>query len=89
MKSEYPFNPTPGKNDELTAPPPSRFLDEKISDESGTETKSNSALAPAGLKNPFWNKLLRSQTSASAGCCRKNAQRPALIFSRLKLPQDW
>jgi hypothetical protein len=55
MKSEYPFNPTPGKNDELTAPPPSRFLDEKISDESGTETKSNSALAPAGLKNPFWN----------------------------------
>ena len=55
MKSEYPFNPTPGKNAELTAPPPSRFIDEKISDESGTETKSTSALAPAGLKNPFWN----------------------------------
>jgi hypothetical protein len=55
MKSEYPFNPTPGKNDELIAPPPSRFIDEKISDESGTESKSDSALAPAGLKNPFWN----------------------------------
>ncbi len=56
MKSQYPYSPnspTPGK-DELTAPP-SRFIDEKISDESGTETKSDSALAPAGLKNPFWN----------------------------------
>jgi hypothetical protein len=55
VKSEYPFNPTPGKKDELTAPPPSRFIDEKISDDSGTEASSNSALAPAGLKNPFWN----------------------------------
>lgn len=55
MKSEYPSNPTPAKKDELVAPPPSRFLDEKISDESGTENQSNSALAPAGLKNPFWN----------------------------------
>jgi hypothetical protein len=55
MKSEFPFNPTPGKNDELSAPPPSRFIDEKISDESGTENQSDSALAPAGLKNPFWN----------------------------------
>jgi len=55
MKSEYPFSPQPGKNDDLIAPPPSRFIDEKISDESGTETKSDSALAPAGLKNPFWN----------------------------------
>jgi hypothetical protein len=55
MKSEYPYNPTPGKNDDLKAPAPSRFIDEKISDESGTETKSDSALAPAGLKNPFWN----------------------------------
>ncbi len=54
MKSEYPNNPTRGKDEELTAPP-SRFIDEKISDESGTETKSDSALAPAGLKNPFWN----------------------------------
>jgi hypothetical protein len=55
MKSEYPYSPPPGKNDDLIAPPPSRFIDEKISDESGTETKSDSALAPAGLKNPFWN----------------------------------
>jgi len=31
-----------------------RFVDEKISDESGTETKSDSALKPAGLNNPFW-----------------------------------
>jgi hypothetical protein len=35
---------------------PSRLQDEKISDDSGTETKTNSALAPAGLKNPFWSK---------------------------------
>jgi len=58
MKSEHPFIPTPGKKDELVGPPPpppSRFIDEKISDESGTETKADSALAPAGLKNPFWN----------------------------------
>jgi hypothetical protein len=34
--------------------PASRFLDEKVSDDSGAETKTNSALAPAGLKNPFW-----------------------------------
>jgi hypothetical protein len=55
MKSEYPYNPTPGKSDDLKAPAPSRFTDEKISDESGTETMTDSALAPAGLKNPFWN----------------------------------
>jgi hypothetical protein len=54
MKSEFPFTPTPGKKDELSAPP-SRFIDEKISDESGTETQADSALAPAGLNNPFWN----------------------------------
>ena len=41
------------KSEEKIAPP-SRFIDEKISDESGTETKSDSALKPAGLKNPFW-----------------------------------
>jgi len=43
MKSEHPFFPTPGKKDELVGPPPpppSRFIDEKISDESGTETNS-------------------------------------------------
>ena len=55
MKSEYPFNPTPGKTEEPKAPPPSRFIDEKISDDSGAEAKSDSAMAPAGLSNPFWN----------------------------------
>lgn len=54
MKSEYPFDPSPGKKEEVNAPA-SRFIDEKISDETGTETKADSALAPAGLKNPFWN----------------------------------
>jgi hypothetical protein len=55
MKSDYPYGSTPRKNEELAAPAPSRFIDEKISDESGAETKSDSALAPAGLNNPFWN----------------------------------
>jgi hypothetical protein len=54
MKSEYPFTPPSGKKEELSAPP-SRFIDEKISDDSGTETQTNSALQPAGLDNPFWN----------------------------------
>ena len=60
MKSNYPFfackdaKPDDKKKEEKIAPPPSRFIDEKISDESGTETKSDSALKPAGLKNPFW-----------------------------------
>ena len=55
MKSEYPYSPLTGKKDEFLAPPPSRLTDEKISDESGTETKIDSAMAPAGLNNPFWN----------------------------------
>lgn len=56
MKSNYPFSPPPKgeKEPELSAPP-SRLTDEKISDESGTETHSDSAMAPAGLNNPFWN----------------------------------
>jgi len=54
MKSEYPYTSPPTKSDEKIAPP-SRFIDEKISDETGAETKSDSALAPAGLNNPFWN----------------------------------
>jgi hypothetical protein len=54
MKSEYPYSPNADKNDELSAPP-SRFIDEKISDESDAETTMDSALKPAGLKNPFWN----------------------------------
>ena len=54
MESKFPFAPPPGNNGQPKAPP-SRFIDEKISDESGTETEADSALAPAGLKNPFWN----------------------------------
>jgi hypothetical protein len=54
MNSQVPFIPGPGKKKE-ERPIPSRFIDEKISDETGTETKADSALAPAGLKNPFWN----------------------------------
>lgn len=55
MKSEYPLNPPPRKTELAPPPPPSRFIDEKISDETGSETKADSAMAPAGLKNPFWN----------------------------------
>ena len=56
MNSEYPSPRTPShREEELKAPSSSsRLQDEKISDDSGTEAKSNSALAPAGLKNPFW-----------------------------------
>jgi hypothetical protein len=55
MKSDYPNCPGKGeKEDELKAQP-SRLLDEKISDESGTESTSDSAMKPAGLINPFWN----------------------------------
>ena len=55
MNSEYssPMNPT--RRDEEVLAPSSRLQDEKISDDSGIEAKiSNSARAPAGLKNPFW-----------------------------------
>jgi len=41
------------KKDEIEAPS-SRLTDEKISDAS-TEATADKALAPAGLKNPFWN----------------------------------
>jgi len=55
MNSE---NPTGGvrreRQEELKAPS-SRLTDEKISDESGTEANADKAMAPAGLKNPFWN----------------------------------
>jgi len=59
MKSESPNqSPNPRapfeSNDEIIAAP-SRLLDEKISDESGAEAQTDSALAPAGLSNPFWN----------------------------------
>jgi hypothetical protein len=55
MKSDYPFAPNRGKDNELSAPAPSRFIDEKFSDESDKEAETNTALKPAGLKNPFWN----------------------------------
>jgi len=54
MKSDYPGFRTPQKQEALP-PPPSRLTDEKISDENGAESHTESALAPAGLKNPFWN----------------------------------
>jgi hypothetical protein len=54
MKSDYPFAADSERKDE-SAPRPSRFIDETIGDESGTEAKADSALAPAGLNNPFWN----------------------------------
>jgi hypothetical protein len=54
MKSDYPFSPTNDEKEKEVIVP-SRFIDEKISDESGTETKADSALKPAGLNNPFWN----------------------------------
>jgi len=56
MKSEHPSYPMPSYHPEEPNAPSSRLLDEKISDESGTEAMTNSALAPAGLKNPFWSK---------------------------------
>jgi hypothetical protein len=60
MKSNSPFSPPPGKNippasREELLPAPSRLIDEKISDESGTESHADSALKPTGLNNPFWN----------------------------------
>jgi hypothetical protein len=54
MKSEYPFLPMPSYREEELHAPSSRLTDEKISDDSGAETQTDSALAPAGLKNPFW-----------------------------------
>lgn len=59
MKSNFPFAPPPKKvppsASEEQLPPPSRLIDEKISDESGTESHTDSALQPTGLNNPFWN----------------------------------
>lgn len=53
MKSEYSSPMSTYEPEELNAPS-SRLIDEKISDNSGTEAKVDSAFAPAGLKNPFW-----------------------------------
>jgi hypothetical protein len=55
MNSENRFPVTPSYCQE-DSKPGSRLQDEKISDDSGAEAKTNSALAPAGLKNPFWTK---------------------------------
>jgi hypothetical protein len=55
MNSKYSSPMTPCHPDQELHAPSSRLLDEKIFDDSGTEAKApNSALAPAGLKNPFW-----------------------------------
>lgn len=54
MKSEFANPPAPPYSAEELKAPSSRLLDEKISDDSGTEAKVDSAFAPAGLKNPFW-----------------------------------
>lgn len=56
MNSKFPSPGTPGCREEERNAPSSRLQDEKISDDSGTEAQSDSALAPAGLKNPFWSK---------------------------------
>ena len=56
VKLEIPSPTTPSYCQEDTHAPSSRLLDEKISDDSGAETTTDSALAPAGLKNPFWTK---------------------------------
>jgi len=60
MKSNLPYIPRSGNaippgTSEEPLPPPSRFIDEKISDESDSETRADSAHKPAGLNNPFWN----------------------------------
>ena len=55
MKSEYPFSPFDEKKSEPSAPAPSRFIDEKISDENSVEAQADSIHKPAGLNNPFWN----------------------------------
>jgi len=54
MKNECPTPSMPAYREEDTHGTTSRLVDEKISDDSGTESKTKSALAPAGLNNPFW-----------------------------------
>ncbi len=56
MKSEYSSPLMPSYCQEDPQAPSSRLQDEKISDDSGAEARTDSALAPAGLKNPFWSK---------------------------------
>jgi hypothetical protein len=59
MNSDSP-TPMSSYDHEKFNEPSSRLTDEKISDDSGTETKTDSALAPAGLKNPFWTRERRA-----------------------------
>lgn len=54
MNSEYRSPGMPSYSEDEMHAPLSRLQDEKISDDFGTEAKTDSALAPAGLKNPFW-----------------------------------
>jgi hypothetical protein len=54
MKEEYPTPTMPFYREDELDVRLSRLTDEHVSDDSGAETQSNSALAPAGLKNPFW-----------------------------------
>jgi hypothetical protein len=54
MWSECPTSRVPFYRKEELDTASSRLLDEKISDDSCAEADTNSALAPAGLKNPFW-----------------------------------
>jgi len=56
VKFEFPSPTSPSCCQEDAEAPSSRLLDEKVSDDSGAEAITDSALAPAGLKNPFWNK---------------------------------
>jgi len=54
MNSEH-LDPAKTPEQQETKALPARFVDEKISDDSGTEATADRALAPAELKNPFWN----------------------------------
>jgi hypothetical protein len=54
MNPDYNAPSMPSKCEEELQAPSSRLLDEKISDDTGTEAKLDSALRPAGLRNPFW-----------------------------------
>jgi hypothetical protein len=54
MKSDYPFSPGKEASENQLTAAPSRLIDEKISDETDTESLTDSALRPAGLNNPFW-----------------------------------
>jgi hypothetical protein len=55
VKSEHPTSQRTRYDEELRTVSATRFVDEKISDDSGTEAKvADKALAPTGLKNPFW-----------------------------------